>query len=143
MRRISAEKSFMTGVDTNVLLYAEDPRDPRKQGIAANLIPTLTDGLLFWQVAVEYLAASRKLEPFGYSRKMVFADLRGFQNLWQPILPSWSIFNPSEYLLDNYKISYFDALIVAACLENNIPKLYTEDIADNFRKEGLEVISPF
>jgi predicted nucleic acid-binding protein len=46
-------------------------------------------------------------------------------------------------LLDNYKISYFDALIVVACLENSIPKLYTEDIADNFRKEGLEIINPF
>jgi predicted nucleic acid-binding protein len=133
----------MTGVDTNILLYAKDPRDLRKQQIAASLIPTLTDGVLFWQVAVEYLAASRKLEAFGYSRKMAFADLGGFQNLWQPILPSWSIFNRAEYLLDNYKISYFDALIVAACLENSIPKLYTEDIADNFRKEGLEIINPF
>jgi hypothetical protein len=51
------------------------------------LIPTLTDGVLFWQVAVEYLAASRKLELFGYSRKMAFAGLLGFQNLWQPFCP--------------------------------------------------------
>lgn len=69
----------MTGVDTNILLYAKDPRDLRKQQIAASLIPTLTDGVLFWQVAVECLAASRKLEAFGYSRKMalqIWADFK-------------------------------------------------------------------
>lgn len=133
----------MTAADTNVLFYAQDPRDPIKQQIAANLIPTLTDGVLLWQVAVEYLASSRKLEPFGYSRQMAFADLRSFQSLWKPILPTWAVFDRTEYLMDNYHVSYFDALVVAACLENSVPRLYTEDIANSFRKEGIEIINPF
>ncbi|ELS46026.1 hypothetical protein C789_4169 [Microcystis aeruginosa FACHB-905 = DIANCHI905] len=37
-----------------------------KQAIAASLVANLTEGVLIWQVACEYLAASRKLEPFGY-----------------------------------------------------------------------------
>jgi predicted nucleic acid-binding protein len=57
----------MNAVDTNVLIYVNDSRDPGKQAIAASLVANLTEGVLIWQVACEYLAASRKLEPFGYS----------------------------------------------------------------------------
>jgi hypothetical protein len=56
----------MNAVDTNVLFYARDPRDPRKQRIASDLVASLTDGALLWQVACEFLFASRKLEQFGY-----------------------------------------------------------------------------
>jgi hypothetical protein len=57
----------MNAVDTNVLFYAHDSRDPNKQKIAAELIASLNDGALLWQVACEYLWASRKLEAVGYS----------------------------------------------------------------------------
>ena len=52
----------MNAVDTNVLIYAKDRRDPRKQAIAEALIRDLRDGMLLWQVACEFLAASRKLD---------------------------------------------------------------------------------
>jgi hypothetical protein len=55
----------MNAVDTNILIDVNDPRDPIKQGIASSLVATLTDAVLLWQVACEYLAASRKLEPLG------------------------------------------------------------------------------
>ncbi|WP_146003501.1 PIN domain-containing protein [Fischerella thermalis] len=51
----------MNAVDTNILIYVSDPRDPAKQTMAASLVSSLTDGVLIWQVACEYLAASRKL----------------------------------------------------------------------------------
>jgi predicted nucleic acid-binding protein len=51
----------MNAVDTNVLIYAQDPRDPRKQAIAAELIESLTDVFLPWQVACEFVANWRKL----------------------------------------------------------------------------------
>ena len=51
----------MTAVDTNVLIYACDKSDPRRQQIALELIGTVTDGVLLWQVACEFVAASRKL----------------------------------------------------------------------------------
>jgi hypothetical protein len=42
----------MNAVDTNVLLYAQDPREQDKQRIAQSLIADLEDGVLLWQVAV-------------------------------------------------------------------------------------------
>lgn len=38
----------MIAVDTNVRLYARDPRAPAKQARALELIRTLTDGALLW-----------------------------------------------------------------------------------------------
>jgi predicted nucleic acid-binding protein len=66
----------MNAVDTNVLLYVHDPRDVTKQVTASNLLQSLTDGVLLWQVACEYLAASRKLVPFGYNLIQAYQDVR-------------------------------------------------------------------
>jgi predicted nucleic acid-binding protein len=66
----------MNAVDTNVLLYVHDPRDVTKQASAANLLQSLADGVLLWQVACEYLAASRKLVPFGYNLPQAYEDVR-------------------------------------------------------------------
>ena len=51
----------MIAFDTNVLIYCCDKRDPRRQQIALNLVADTTDGILPWQVACEFIAASRKL----------------------------------------------------------------------------------
>lgn len=72
----------MNAVDTNILIYVNDARDPGKQAIAASLVADLTDGVLIWQVACEYLAASRKLEPLGYDRVQAYQYIRDLQQVW-------------------------------------------------------------
>jgi predicted nucleic acid-binding protein len=74
----------MNAVDTNVLIYAHDSRDPVKQEKAVALIGSLTDGVLLWQVACEYIAASRKLVAYGFSQQQAFADLQQLQMVWRP-----------------------------------------------------------
>ncbi len=49
----------MNAADTNILIYVHDPRDPTKQEKAERLVASLTDGVLLWQVACEFVAASR------------------------------------------------------------------------------------
>jgi len=78
----------MNAVDTNVLLYVHDPRDATKQATAANLLQSLTDGVLLWQVTCEYLAASRKLVPFGDNLTQAYQDVRDLQRVWFTLLPS-------------------------------------------------------
>ena len=53
--RLSGD-GLMNALDANVLLYAHDPRDPAKQDRAVEVIASLTDGVLLWHVACEYLA---------------------------------------------------------------------------------------
>lgn len=135
----------MNAVDTNILIYAQDPRDKSKQKIAQQLIAALDDGVLLWQVACEYLSNARKLQSFGFS----YADsLKVIQDLslgWQPILPSWSIHAKSLRLIQKYSLSFWDAMLIAACLENRVACIYSEDLGDMSYGmiENLKLVNPF
>src|SRR3989442_467172 len=113
----SREKSYMNAVDTNVLIYVQDPRDPIKQATAAALVRSLPDVILLWQVANEYVAASRKLEPFGYNRAQAFRDLSNWRKVWTTKLPSWEVLDKAEDVGKRFNLSFWDAMIIAACLE--------------------------
>lgn len=133
----------MNAVDTNVLIYAHDPRAPAKQATAVSLIQAQTDGVLLWQVACEYLAASRKLEPLGYSLSQAWQDVRDLQTVWTTILPNWNVLGRAEQLMALYSLSFWDALILGACLEGGVDRLYTEDFDAYPTIQGLEVVNPF
>lgn len=133
----------MNAVDTNVLIYAHDPRDSRKQQTAARLISSLTDGVLLWQVACEYVAASRKLERLGFDLQQVWADLDDLRRVWRTATPTWETMLRARRLLDRYSLSSWDALLIAACLESGVTRLYSEDFDDSVRAAGLEIINPF
>ncbi len=132
----------MNAVDTNILIYVNDPRDPVKQTIASSLVSSLTDAVLLWQVACEYLAASRKLEPLGYDRAQAWQYIRDLQQVWHTALPTWSVLERAEQLMNRFNLSYWDAMIVAACLEANVQTLYTEDFGYS-NIDGLVIVNPF
>lgn len=133
----------MNAVDTNVLIYARDPRDSDKQAAATALLSSLTDGVLLWQVACEYIAASRKLEQFGFDRTQALADIADMREAWKTILPTWSVMDRATRLLGKYQLSFRDALIIAACLEADVKRLYSEDFDTSAQSEGVEIINPF
>ncbi|MGI8640024.1 MAG: PIN domain-containing protein [Pyrinomonadaceae bacterium] len=134
----------MSGVDTNILIYTHDPRDAVKQNKAANLIASLTDGVLLWQVACEYVAASRKLAAFGLNEQKAFTDLERLRNVWKPLLPTWEVLEKAEKLLASGNFSFWDALIIAACVENGVTKFYSEDMdSSQSERTGVMIINPF
>lgn len=93
-------------------------------------------------MACEYIAASRKLEPFGYSRAQTWRDINDLRRVWTTILPSWSVLERAERLLDTYSLSFWDAMIIAACLEGGVTRLYSEDFDASARVDGLELVNP-
>ena len=133
----------MNAVDTNVLIYAHDSRDPQKQATAVSLIQSQADGVLLWQVACEHLSASRKLESQGYSLQRAWLDIRDLRSVWTTILPTWNVLDRAENLMGSYCLLFWDALILAACLEGGVNRLYTEDFDAYPNVNGLEVINPF
>jgi len=56
----------MIALDTNVLIYACDKADPRRPQVALDLVSRSVDGVLLWQVACKFVAASRKLRSQGF-----------------------------------------------------------------------------
>ena len=133
----------MNAVDTNVLIYAHDPRDPQKQSTALSLIRSLSDGVLLWQVACEYLAASRKLEPLGYRLQDAWQDIEDLRTVWRTIPPTWSVLDNARKLMGRFSLSFWDSLILAACLEGGVERLHTENFSAYPIVDGIEVINPF
>jgi predicted nucleic acid-binding protein len=133
----------MNAVDTNVLIYVRDDREPAKQATAYALIQSLTSAVLLWQVACEYIAASRKIVASGYNVDMAWQDIRKLQTVWVTKFPTLDVLMRAEELMRRRSLSSWDALLVAACLEAGVTRLYTEDFDDSLRAEGLEVVNPF
>ena len=95
----------MNAVDTNVLIYVHDDRDPVKQATADALVQSLTSAVLLWQVACEYIAASRKLVASGYSVDMAWNDMRKLQTVWVPKMPTVNVLARAEDLMRRYSLS--------------------------------------
>jgi predicted nucleic acid-binding protein len=133
----------MNAVDTNVLVYANDPRDPRKQAIAGTLMEDMDNGVLLWQVVCEFFAASRKLEPFGYSLADAWRDIADLRTTWRIVLPTWNTQVRAHALIQSYSLSYWDALLLGACREAGVLRLYSEDLDAHDGLEGLEIVNPF
>lgn len=68
----------MIALDTNVLIYCCDKRDARRQQAALDLVAATTDGILPWQVACEFIAASRKLAGQGFTAAHAWQRLAEF-----------------------------------------------------------------
>lgn len=133
----------MNAVDTNVLIYAQDPRDPGKRQIANTLVDNPTDAVLLWQVACEYLAASRKLVPFGFSADEAWKDMEVLRSGWQTALPNWDVYERARELMYKDGLSFWDSLLVAGCIEAGVKTLYSEDLGGRSSVSGLSFINPF
>src|SRR5258708_38635983 len=132
----------MNAVDTNVLIYVRDPRDPIKQHKAIDLTTGLTDAVLLWQVASEFVSASRKLDRFGFTQTQAWREVQRLCAIWRLALPSEKVLTRAEALTSAHHLSFWDAMIVAACVDGGITRLYTEDFDDSISKTtGVEIVN--
>jgi predicted nucleic acid-binding protein len=133
----------MNAVDTNILIYVHDDREPNKKAKARELIDDMEDGLLLLQVACEYVAAARKLSPQGYTMDDARKDVDDLRRIWTTSLPAWPVFERSGALLGRYSLSFWDALLVGACLEAGVETLYTENFGGCDEIDGVRTVNPF
>jgi predicted nucleic acid-binding protein len=133
----------MIAIDTNVLIYACDRSDPRRQKVALDLIADATDGVLLWQVACEFVAASRKLAKNGFTAQDAWNRLAEFMDVFPLIPPNAEILNGAQTLHLRYGVSFWDSLILASCAQANVDTLYSEDVPGHASLPGLRVVNPF
>ncbi len=133
----------MNAVDTNILVYARDPRDPRKQETAIQLIETLEDGALLWQVACKYVAAARKLERVGCTVNKAWSDLRRLRQAWNVCTPESTVLDRAKSLMGRYSLSFWDAMLVAACADVGVSRLDSEDFGPYPAIDNVEIVNPF
>jgi len=133
----------MVTFDTNILIYAADQREPRKQAIACDVLGAAGDSVLLWQVACEFVAAARRLARHGLTTEEAWDQLGHHLRSFALVLPSTNVLERARILHAEQQWSFWDAMIVAACLEAGVTRLYSEDQPGHAPPKGLEVVNPF
>ena len=132
----------MTAFDTNILIYSCDRSDPRRQGRAFDILSAAQDGVLLWQVAAEFISASRKLAPQGFTSAHAWARLHEFMDVLPLVLPSPQVFQHARDLHQVQRLSFWDAMIIGACLDGGVHTLYSEDLPGTL-PTTIQIIDPF
>jgi len=130
-------------LDTNILIYAFDKQDSRKEKIAHELMRPDRDWSISWQVVQEFTSyALHKLKP-----TLDSSVLEAVLEL--VLLPRCTVYPSSEIFLKSLKIHQqtqyriYDSLIVASALASKAPILYSEDLQDGRKIENLTIQNPF
>jgi predicted nucleic acid-binding protein len=133
----------MIALDTNILIYACDKADPKRQQVALDLVRSAADGVLLWQVACEFVAASRKLRYQGFRTVDAWNSLADYQAMFPLVVPTPGSFERARILHADQGWSFWDAMIVAASLECGATRLYSEDLPGRILRGPLEIVNPF
>jgi predicted nucleic acid-binding protein len=133
-------------VDTNVLAYARDRRDPHKQRVATAWLVTLArqrNGRLSWQVLIEFYAVATHPGKLAMTAAAAQADVLALQ-VWNPIGPDAELLRAAWSLQGRHALSWWDAMIVAAALRAGCESLLSEDLQHGQTIDGrLVIINPF
>jgi predicted nucleic acid-binding protein len=95
-----------------------------------------------WQVACEFIAASRKLREQGFTEIDAWQSLAGLMRLFPLVLPNSQMLTRARVLHVDHRCSFWDAMLLSACLEGGVTRLYTQDVPSR-PPMGLDIINPF
>ena len=135
----------MNALDTNVWVYSHDTRDPIRRQIALDLVNAVKDDVaLPWQVGCEFIAASRKLLTIGFTAQDAWDALRRMRGMARSIiLPIPDSWDRAEALMPRFGLSFWDALLAAACIGGGVTTLYSEDFGTLTAIDSLSIVHPF
>jgi predicted nucleic acid-binding protein len=131
-------------VDTNILMYAHDAAAGVKHERARALIETLwrdRSGVLSTQILQEFCVNLRRK----VARPL---DVKAVRNIVKDYLSWRVIVNDGESVLaaleleDQYRISFWDALVIHSAQVAGAEILYSEDLSDGQLYGSVRVVNP-
>jgi predicted nucleic acid-binding protein len=129
--------------DTNILVYAADRHDKKKQASSRNLIIESVvrgDGVVSTQVLQEfYVVATKKLGIDPLAAKDI---LTSFENLEVVQITTPLIHSAVDVTILN-QLSFWDALIVVSAEHAHCEALLTEDLNHDQVIRGVRVQNPY
>jgi predicted nucleic acid-binding protein len=132
-------------VDSNILVYARDANEPRKQPLAAELLRQLwreRSGRLSMQVLSEfYVTVTRKLRP-PLDAPSAWRVVEAFLS-WSPQMIDRPLLQRARHLEQQHALGWWDALIVAAAEAQACAVLLSEDLQDGATYGTVLVRNPF
>jgi predicted nucleic acid-binding protein len=131
-------------VDTNVLVYAAMAKDdePDKYAIANELIQT-ERFCISAQVLQEFYVAAQKRYPGIPLSEQEAVEWVGWLETFCEVVTDVFLIQQAIETARNFRISYWDAAIVAAAVRASAPVLYSEDLNHGQRYGAVQVINPF
>lgn len=132
-------------VDTNLLIYPLDARDPRKQQQAANVLLALAQegrAALPVQALSEFASvALRRLEP-PLSPQQVGLEIERLI-LAFPVLPLTApVVLEALWGVTQHQLSYYDAQVWATARLYQVPLVLSEDFPTGAVLEGVRFLNP-
>lgn len=129
-------------VDTNILIYAHDRAEAKKQRIAKELVRKL------WDRSQPPIISIQVLQEF-------YVNLRKFVNIEQiseiiEIYKEWTIientlatFEKAIEIQKKSKLSFWDSSILSAAVIGKANILYSEDFNHGQMMQGIRIMNPF
>jgi predicted nucleic acid-binding protein len=129
--------------DTNILIYAADVRAGDKHHLARDMVRRAVRdrrGAIGEQNVMEFLyAASRKL-PISFNEAVDYVT--NLLAVFDLLLAKSDVIDRTLQLVARYRLSIWDARMVAVCAEHDCVVLFSEDMQDRGHYGGVRVINP-
>lgn len=128
-------------IDTNVLLYAFDNKDIKKQNVALDLLlkrPFVTQLVLFEFIKI----LERKWKKD--KKEVIKLTIKIFDELVFPLSQHSDIYNYAHFLALKYNYGLSDIFILSDSILNDCTILYSEDMCNGMIVDKkLKIINPF
>lgn len=132
-------------VDTNVLLYCFDDRDPAKRDRARQWISACwlrRCGRISMQVLNEFYSNARRKFPSAISAGDARAEVRRYQS-WRPWAIDHQTVEAAWAVESRFDLNYWDALIIASAQQQGCAVVLSEDLQHEQQIDGVQILSPF
>ena len=132
----------MIFLDTNILVYAVDGKDPVKQDVARKIVASALD-------SEKFIISAQVLNEFSnialLKLGMDIGEVRDFISIFRrirtvPLEPEWT--DRALSIKDAYRIQFFDSLLLAAAEANGCDEIWTEDLNDGQYYCGIKAANP-
>ena len=133
----------MKFIDTNILVYVADIRDPQKQGIAEDIVAAALDSdgfLISEQVLNEF--SSIAMSKLKISKDAIKEYLKFFRDLATVTFPS-HVAERGLDIAERYQLQFYDSLLLATAEANGCTEFISEDLNDGQVYCGMKVVNPF
>ena len=133
----------MTFIDTNVIVYSVDRKNPAKQNSAREIVANAMR-------RQGYVISAQVLNEFSnialLKLKMTVSEVRKFVSLFKSIKTlsldsAWT--DRALAIKEQYGTQFFDSLLLAAAESAGCDEILTEDLSDGQIYCGIKAVNPF
>lgn len=129
-------------IDTNIIVYANDSRNPEKQKRAQSVVTELMrngHGVISTQALQEY--ASVAISKLGQSEEVVLRQLKILE-IFEMIQQTPQMIRRAVEIKKTYQLNFWDACIISNAEAAGCSELYSEDLNTGQFYSGLKVVDP-